>query len=116
MSLEVDQLIADCQVALAEDRPQQAVREVLERAVRTTGQYELALAFPRQQMTVLHVSEELTMFQLVNAPGFVFPPHTTGRGAQWRSTPGGNATPSTVASPAGSESPAVVTTRPKRLP
>ena len=78
MRVDLDQLVNDCQDALREHSPRRAVREVLERLVHRPGDLLDALPAPRQQMTIIHVSPELTIFQLVNGPGFQFHPHDHG--------------------------------------
>lgn len=78
MTADLDQLVVDCQAALAEPRPQPALKEVLDRLVRRRSDLLEALPAPRQQMTVIHVSSHLTIFQLVNAPGFAFHAHDHG--------------------------------------
>ncbi|HET7490191.1 MAG TPA: hypothetical protein VFJ85_19865 [Acidimicrobiales bacterium] len=78
MRLDLDQLVVDCQRAIAETDPRAAVREVLERAIRDPAAVDAALPAGRQQMTLLHVSDDLTIFQAVNAPSFSFKPHDHG--------------------------------------
>jgi len=78
MTLDLDHLVDDCRAALRESRPQPALREVLERLVRRPDKLLAALPAPRQQMTVVHVADDLTIFQLVNEPGFQFHPHNHG--------------------------------------
>ena len=78
MRADLDELVADCQSALGETQPQLAVREVLRRLVSQSADLAEALPAPRQQMTVVHVSPDLTIFQLVNEPGFAFHPHDHG--------------------------------------
>ena len=78
MTTTLDHLITDCRSALAEGTPQTAMREVLQRAVSSPADLTEALPAPRQQMTVVHLSSELSILQLVNGPGFVFHPHDHG--------------------------------------
>ncbi len=78
MTTDLDQLITDCQSALGENRPQAALKEVLQRAVARPGDLLAALPADRQQSIPVHVSDELTILQIVNAPGFGFLPHDHG--------------------------------------
>jgi predicted metal-dependent enzyme (double-stranded beta helix superfamily) len=78
MKTDLDQLVIDCQAALGETSPQKAMREVLQRAVSRPSDLLEALPAPKQSSTVLHVSDDLTIFQLVNEPGFVYLPHDHG--------------------------------------
>jgi predicted metal-dependent enzyme (double-stranded beta helix superfamily) len=101
MKPDLDQLVNDCRAALGETAPQAAMREVLERAVSRPSDLLEALPAPKQCSTVLHVSDDLTIFQLVNEPGFVYLPHDHGlwsacafyagreRNTFYRRTPGG---------------------------
>jgi predicted metal-dependent enzyme (double-stranded beta helix superfamily) len=78
MTIDLDQLVADCQQALGEDRPQGALKEVLQRAVSRPADLLAALPADQQQSIPVHVSDELTILQVVNAPGFVYLPHDHG--------------------------------------
>lgn len=78
MTIDLDQLVLDCRDALHDAAPRRAVREVLERLVHRPDDLVAALPAPRQQMTVVHVSDDLTIFQLVNGPGYQFHPHDHG--------------------------------------
>jgi predicted metal-dependent enzyme (double-stranded beta helix superfamily) len=78
MTTDLDQLIIDCQAALGEDRPQAALKEVLEREVSRRSDLLAALPADHQQSVPVHVSDDLTILQIVNAPGFAFLPHDHG--------------------------------------
>jgi predicted metal-dependent enzyme (double-stranded beta helix superfamily) len=78
VTIDLDQLITDCRAALVEDRPQAALREVLQRAVSRPADLLAALPADQQQSIPVHVSDELTILQVVNAPGFAFLPHDHG--------------------------------------
>ena len=78
MSVDLDQLVIDCKAALTEDRPQAAMKEVLQRAVANPSGLLDALPANKQGSRVLHVDDDLTIFQLVNEPGFVYLPHDHG--------------------------------------
>lgn len=78
MTINLDQLVDDCQAALAEDRPQTALKEVLLRALSRPADLLAALPADRQQSIPVHVSDDLTILQVVNAPGFAYLPHEHG--------------------------------------
>lgn len=78
MKTDLDQLVIDCRAALGETSPQKAIRAVLQRAVSHPSDLLEALPAPKQSSTVLHVSDDLTIFQLVNEPGYVYLPHDHG--------------------------------------
>jgi predicted metal-dependent enzyme (double-stranded beta helix superfamily) len=78
MSTDLDQLVGDCSAALREDRPQAALREVLQRAVSRPSDLLDALPAPRQQSIAVHVDDDLTILQIVNEPGFTLYPHDHG--------------------------------------
>lgn len=101
MSTDLDHLIIDCRAALSEDKPQGALREVLQRAVSRPAELMDALPAARQQCTAVHVAEDLTILQIVNEPGFSLYPHDHGMWSAlafyggrehntfWRRTPNG---------------------------
>ncbi len=78
MTTDLDQLVIECKSALREDRPQAAMREVLQRAVSRPSDLLDSLPAPKQSSCVVHVDDELTIMQLVNEPGFVYLPHDHG--------------------------------------
>jgi uncharacterized protein (DUF2461 family) len=58
---ELDQFVSDCRAALRQDRPQQAVQEVVRRAVSTPGDVLKAIGEPqRAEMQTLYRSDDLT--------------------------------------------------------
>ncbi len=63
---------------MVEDRPRAARREVLRRAVSRPADLQSALPAAQQQSIPVHVSDELTILQVVNAPGFALFPHDHG--------------------------------------
>lgn len=75
MMFDVDELIAACQEAVREAQPQLAVRDVLERAVREPAAVLRALPAERAAVVALHASDELTVLQVVWAPGMRIRPH-----------------------------------------
>ena len=78
MKTDLDQLVIDCRAALDDDKPQAALREVLQRAVSRPSQLMEALSAPRQQSVVVHADDDLTIMQVVNEPGFTLYPHDHG--------------------------------------
>lgn len=78
MKADLDQLVADCQAALGDASPQKAMREVLQRAVSAPAALLAALPADKQSCVVVHASDDLTVMQLVNEPGFVYLPHEHG--------------------------------------
>ena len=73
---ELEQFIADCRAALAQDRSPTAVREVVARAVSDPEAVLKALGEPtRGEMRPLYRSDDLTILNLVWAPNMMLPPH-----------------------------------------
>jgi predicted metal-dependent enzyme (double-stranded beta helix superfamily) len=76
MNFDLDQLISDCTAALAEAAPSRAVHELLGRAVSDSAAVENALGRPeRGGIRRLHVSDELTVLNVVWAPRMTLMPH-----------------------------------------
>lgn len=76
LSLDLNQFIDDCRVALKEDSPQKAVREVVARAVSEPAALLGALGEPkRAEVQKLHHSNELTILNVIWAPGMKIYPH-----------------------------------------
>ena len=73
--IDIDQFVADCSAAIRETEPRLAIKEVLERAVRTPTELERALPATRAELVPLHVSDDLTVLNVVWAPGMAFRPH-----------------------------------------
>ena len=72
---DVDDLIAQCQAAIAEGEPHRAVREVLERTMADADDVADAMR-PRQGgLNVLYSAPDLTVLHVVWAPGMVLYPH-----------------------------------------
>jgi predicted metal-dependent enzyme (double-stranded beta helix superfamily) len=78
MRIDLDQLVVDCRAALREDRPQAALRDVLQRAASRPADLLEALPAARQQGVAVHVADDLTILQVVNAAGFALYPHNHG--------------------------------------
>jgi predicted metal-dependent enzyme (double-stranded beta helix superfamily) len=72
---DIDELIAQCAVAIDESEPLLAVREVLERAVSDPAAIAGALPPERGELVPLFVSDRLTVLKVVWAPGMVLGPH-----------------------------------------
>jgi len=73
---ELETFVADCRAALRESRPEAAVKELVERTVADPGAVERALGTPSWGgFTALHRSPELTILNLVWAPGMAVYPH-----------------------------------------
>jgi len=73
---DVDRFVADCRAALAERSPELAIKELLERAVRHPRDVEAALGTPAEgQIATLHHAADLTILQVIWAPGMAIYPH-----------------------------------------
>lgn len=76
MSFEVDQLIADCRVALTETGAESAIRQLVERAVSEPAAITKALGEPRRgAIQTLHRSSTLTVLNVIWAPHMTIMPH-----------------------------------------
>lgn len=76
MSFDTDQLIADCGDAINDHAPTKAVREVLARAVSDPGAMLDVLGVPTMGgVQRLHVSDELTVINVIWSPGMMIMPH-----------------------------------------
>lgn len=74
--MDVEQLIDDCRNALAETPAERAVREIVSRATSNHRAVERALNTPpRAGIEKLHVSDELTIINVIWAPGMTIMPH-----------------------------------------
>jgi predicted metal-dependent enzyme (double-stranded beta helix superfamily) len=72
---EVDDLIADCRAALAADRSLTAVRDVLDRVLAQPAPVAAVLGRDEGGIETLHTSPELTVLNVVWAPGMRLFPH-----------------------------------------
>jgi predicted metal-dependent enzyme (double-stranded beta helix superfamily) len=72
---DADELVAQCQAAVAETEPRRAVREILERTVARGDEVAAALRPAEGGLQLLHVSPELTVLHIVWAPGMRLYPH-----------------------------------------
>jgi predicted metal-dependent enzyme (double-stranded beta helix superfamily) len=73
---DLDRFIDDCRAALEESSPQSAVKEVIERAIAHPREVEQTLGSPQwADIGTLHRSPELTILNVVWAPGMSIYPH-----------------------------------------
>ena len=73
---DTDRFIEDCRAALKEDRPQAAVRAVVERAVSDPAGIVRALGRPtRAGVGTIYRAEDLTILELRWGPGMDLKPH-----------------------------------------
>jgi predicted metal-dependent enzyme (double-stranded beta helix superfamily) len=74
--MELEQFIADCTAAINDSAPTKAVRETVARAVSDTTAVEQMLGTPeRGGVEKIHVSDELTIINVIWAPGMMIMPH-----------------------------------------
>jgi predicted metal-dependent enzyme (double-stranded beta helix superfamily) len=73
---EIERFAADCRAALKESSPQSAIKEIVERTVSRPGDVERTLGTPRwAEMGTLYRSPELTILNIIWAPGMYLYPH-----------------------------------------
>jgi predicted metal-dependent enzyme (double-stranded beta helix superfamily) len=72
---DVDDLVARCTAAAGDGGSRQAVKEVLERAVREPAAVAAALPPERAEIVPLFTSETCSVLKVVWAPGMRFRPH-----------------------------------------
>jgi predicted metal-dependent enzyme (double-stranded beta helix superfamily) len=72
---DLDQLVAECQVAVGEDEPRRAVKEVLARALERPDEVAEALAPSEGGLNIVHLAPDLTVIHVVWAPGMRLFPH-----------------------------------------
>jgi predicted metal-dependent enzyme (double-stranded beta helix superfamily) len=72
---DLDTFLADCIEARAEAEPHRALKDVLDRTVSEPGQVRDALATTVAGVHRLHVSDDLTVLNVVWAPGMQLRPH-----------------------------------------
>jgi predicted metal-dependent enzyme (double-stranded beta helix superfamily) len=76
IGMDMDQFIADCAAAIADSAPTKAVRETVARAVDDPAALEKILGTPeRGGINRIHVSDELTILNVVWAPRMTLKPH-----------------------------------------
>jgi predicted metal-dependent enzyme (double-stranded beta helix superfamily) len=72
---DVDDFVASCRAAVLESEPRLAIKDVVERAVADPGAVAAALPPEAAGIFPLHVADDLTVMQIVWAPGMVLGPH-----------------------------------------
>jgi predicted metal-dependent enzyme (double-stranded beta helix superfamily) len=72
---DVDQLVANCRAAVAEDEPRLAVRDVLSRVLHTPEEVAGALDPQEGGLTVLYGGDDVTVMHVVWPPGMTIYPH-----------------------------------------
>lgn len=74
--MDIEQLIQDCAAAASDSAPTKAVREILARAVSDPAGLLQVLGEPEQAgIQRLHVSDELTVLNVIWAPRMTLMPH-----------------------------------------
>lgn len=77
--LDLDRLIAECRHALTQDHAEVMIRDLVARAVSDRSAIEAALGRPtRGGLFAIHHSAELTILNVVWAPGMAIYPHEHG--------------------------------------
>ncbi len=71
---DLDAFIDDCTAAVDGPEPEQAVRQLIERAVAASA-VERALPAERSELVVIHRSLELTILKVIWGPGMRLSPH-----------------------------------------
>ena len=73
---DLDRFLADCRAALAAAPAEIAIKSLLERAVSEPSAVEATLGIPRRgEIITLHRSPELTVLNVLWAPGMAIYPH-----------------------------------------
>lgn len=72
----IDQLVADCRQALGAASADSAIKEIVRRAVSAPAEVERALGTPRKaEIVTLHRAQDLTVLNVIWAPGMSIYPH-----------------------------------------
>ena len=71
----VDDLVADCRAALTESEPRRAMREVLDRVLARPSDVADVLGDQHGGIRKLHHSPDLTIINVIWAPGMYLRPH-----------------------------------------
>ena len=72
---DTEAFVASCVAARADSEPRLAIKEILTEALARPEEVAAALPAERAGVTALHVSDELTIINVVWAPGMSFNPH-----------------------------------------
>lgn len=76
MPFDLDRFVADCTAAIDDSAPTKAVREIMARAVSEPNAMLDVLGTPtRGGVQRLHVSDQLTVINVIWAPGMMILPH-----------------------------------------
>lgn len=76
MVFELERFVSDCLGAAADAGPEPAIREIVERAVSTPDEIRSAIGEPaRAEVQALHVSDELTVLNVIWGAGMTVMPH-----------------------------------------
>ncbi len=76
MKFDLDRLISDCRKAVRGSAPQAPINEILERALSDRASVLSALGEPqRAEMLKLHQGGDLTILNVIWAPGMTLLPH-----------------------------------------
>ena len=76
MKFDLEQFIADCAAATSDKAPTKAVREIVARAVSNPAGLLQSLGEPKRgEIQRLHVSDELTVLNVIWAPRMTLMPH-----------------------------------------
>ena len=74
-TFDVDAFVGECRAALRETQPTLAVRDVLDRALADAPSVTRTLGRDEGGLEPLHVSDDLTVLNVVWAPGMYLFPH-----------------------------------------
>jgi predicted metal-dependent enzyme (double-stranded beta helix superfamily) len=72
---DTEAFVASCIAARAESEPRLAIKEILSAAMARPAELSAALPPERARVTTLHVSDDLTVINVVWAPRMSFNPH-----------------------------------------
>jgi predicted metal-dependent enzyme (double-stranded beta helix superfamily) len=72
---DTDTLVSECQAAIRESDPRRAVRELLSRTLEKPGSVQGALGKDEGGLNIIHNTPELTVLNVIWAPGMYLPPH-----------------------------------------
>lgn len=72
---DLDAFLADCQTAVEDSDPRGAIREVLVRALGSRDDVSATLARDEGGLSVLHSAADLTVLNVIWAPGMTLYPH-----------------------------------------
>lgn len=73
---DIERSVADCRTGLKERSPQSAIKEIVAQAMSNPGEVEKALGTPYEaKLVTLHQAADLTVLNLIWAPGMSIYPH-----------------------------------------